>query len=74
MIVSGRAVAKRMIAAWVTVAVGRQIQTDDPGVLTAGMRAQRCWLQESGHGGRGDGHMGKSVMGMTRCNVCKGNS
>lgn len=35
--VSGRVVAKRMIAAWVIVAVGRQIQTDDPGVLTAGM-------------------------------------
>lgn len=32
--------------------VGRQIQTDDPDVLTAEMRAQRCWLQESGHGGR----------------------
>ena len=58
-----------MIAAWMTVAVGRQIQTDDPGVLTAGMRTQRCWLQESAHGGRADGRMGKSVMGMTGCNV-----
>ena len=53
-----------MIAAWMTVAVGRQIQTDDPGVLTAGMRTQRCWLQESAHGGRADGRMG-----MTGCNV-----
>lgn len=40
--------------------------------MVVGLMAVRCWLQ--GCGQRDDGCRGKSVVGVTGCNVCKGDS